>query len=150
VTLTAALSAAVPAAARPGVSQAANDRLSTDFRALEEQRSRAIAGHDARFLASLYAEGFIGVGNRGAEVDRATILALLARFDGSVDVRPDWIRAIPLGRNAAAVRGRLTGRNKEGTIVAQSLFLHIYERRGGRWRIVTGQSTAVPGDSFQD
>lgn len=124
--------------------------LTQEMAALELARSRAIANHDAGFLDRLYSDDFKGVAGNGAEVDKPALFALFDRVDAGVSFVSDRFSVTPVGPLGAAVRGRLTGRGPNGRIVSQAVFLHVYERIGCSWRMVTGQTTPIPEGSRGD
>jgi hypothetical protein len=123
---------------------------SGDLAELERQRSTAIAAHDTAFLDALYADRFRGVTGRGVEVDKATLLGVFERFNSPLRYTPDRLTPDDIGCGAAAIRGRLTGRDSDGRIGEQSLFLHVYAFEDGHWRMITGQTMALSPDRLSD
>ena len=111
----------------------------------EQDRSAAIARHDTAQLRRMYAPEFTGVTATGFEVTVARLLGVFAQDDPTTVFAIDEIRVRQLSAvDAAVLSGRLTTRRRTGELVAQSRFLHVYERRGGRWIIVAAQGTLLP------
>ena len=44
---------------------------------------------------------------------------------------------------AALVLGRIVGKDEAGAVVRDGRFLHVYERRGGEWKLVAAQATPL-------
>lgn len=111
----------------------------------EQTRSAAIARHDTATLRRMYAPEFRGVTATGFEVTVERLLGVFAQDDPTTVFAIDEIRVNQLSAvDAAIFSGRLTTRRRSGELVAQSRFLHVYERRGGRWIIVAAQGTLLP------
>jgi hypothetical protein len=111
----------------------------------EQDRSAAIARHDTAQLRRMYAPEFTGVTATGFEVTVERLLGVFAQDDPTTVFAIDEIRVRQLSAvDAAVLSGRLTTRRRTGELVAQSRFLHVYERRGGRWIIVAAQGTLLP------
>ena len=111
----------------------------------EQNRSAAIARHDTASLRQMYAPEFTGVTATGFEVTVERLLGVFAQDDPTTVFTIDEIRVKQLSAvDAAIFSGRLTTRRRTGDLVAQSRFLHVYERRGGRWIIVAAQGTLLP------
>ena len=111
----------------------------------EQNRSAAIARHDTSSLRGMYAPEFTGVTATGFEVTVERLLGVFAQDDPNTVFTIDEIRVKQLSAvDAAIFTGRLTTRRRSGELVAQSRFLHVYERRGGRWIIVAAQGTLLP------
>jgi hypothetical protein len=114
-----------------------------DLVLVEQARSAAIAAHDAALLDKLYAPEFKGVTTIGVEVDKASLLQVFGQSDGSIGFAIDALESLPLGSETAVSRGRLTA-SRDGKVIGQSRFLHVWRRFGCDWRIVTGAATPIP------
>lgn len=112
-----------------------------DLIAVEQARSKAIAAHDAAFLAGLYADDFSGVTSAGAEVDKATLMAVFARTDGRLVFSLEGLKSRSLDADTTLVSGVLVAKDSSGALVGRQRYLHVYEKRDGRWKLVGGQST---------
>ena len=117
---------------------------------LERRRSAAIAAHDTAWLATLYAPDFQGVAANGRRVDRAALFGVFARDNPGARFRIDELTVREQANDAATVTGRLQALGADGTVAAESRYLHVYVRRNGRWQLVAAAGTAVampPGPS---
>ncbi len=111
------------------------------------------------FLAALALLAAVAAGNAqtsfvlpdtehlGFIVDRPRLMQVFTRDDTSDVFTIDQIAIRVLGRSGDAVlyQARLTTRRKSGEQVAQSLFMHVYVLRDGRWQIIGAQGTPVAG-----
>jgi len=113
------------------------------LRELELKRSLAIAAHDNAFLDAIYGEDFRGVTALGFKVTKADLLEVFSRDAPNTKFALDEIEPRVFG-DTAVVTGRLTGRDAQGAITSQSLYMHVYMRRQGKWQLVAGQGTVVP------
>ena len=111
----------------------------------EQNRSAAIARHDTAQIRGMYAPEFTGVTATGFEVSLERLLGVFAQDDPTTVFTIDEIRVRQLSsRDAAIFSGRLTTLRRTGEVVARSRFLHVYERRDGRWVILAAQGTLLP------
>lgn len=111
----------------------------------EQRRSDAIFRHDTAAIRPMYAPEFTGVTATGFEVTLERLLGVFTRDDQTTVFHIDELRVQRLGDGTSAVlSGRLTTNRRSGEFVAASRFLHVYERRQGRWVIVAAQGTALP------
>jgi hypothetical protein len=113
-----------------------------DLVSLEQARSEAIAKKDVAFPDRLYADDFHGVTALGYEVDKATLMGIFGRDNPNTRFALDKLEARLLG-DVGIITGRLTGRDLAGAISSQSLYMHVYARRGSHWVIVAGQGTFI-------
>jgi hypothetical protein len=113
----------------------------------EQRRSDAIFRHDTATLRQMYTPEFSGVTATGFDVTLDRLLGVFTRDDPTTVFHIDELRVRRLGTgDAAMLSGRLTTNRRTGEFVAASRFLHVYERRNGRWVIVAAQGTALPGN----
>jgi ketosteroid isomerase-like protein len=124
-----------------GALLAATPAAADDLIAIEQARSKAIAAHDAAFLTDLYADDFSGVTSSGVEVDKATLMGVFARTDGRLAFSLEGLKSRPLDADTTLVSGVLVAKDASGVLVGRQRYLHVYEKRQGRWRLVGGQST---------
>jgi len=88
---------------------------------------------------------------RGAEVTKASLLAVL----GSAQIRFDVIepaeQRVRLYPATAVVTGRtrMSGRFEGAPFAALSRYTHVYVEQRGRWRLVAAQGTPIPSESEQ-
>jgi ketosteroid isomerase-like protein len=113
--------------------------------ALEHQRSAAIAAHDKTFLNDIYADDFRGVTALGFKVGKADLIEVFARDNPNTNFTLDEIEPRVFG-DTAVITGRLTGRDGQNAITSQSLYMHVYMRREGKWKLIAGQGTVVPSE----
>lgn len=113
--------------------------------ALERHRSAAIGAHDMAFLDAVYAEEFRGVTATGFVVDKARLMKVFGLDNPDTVFAIDQLEARIYG-DTAVQTGRLTGRDKTGKIVSQSLYTHVWVRKDGRWRLVAGEGTDIPAE----
>ena len=123
------------AAPAPGAAGAEEELLT-----IERRRSEAIAAHDTAYLEALYADDFRGVTATGLEVDKARLMEVFKLDDPRTRFAIDELRPRVFG-DTAVVTGRLTGRTADGELLSQSVYIHVYVKRDGRWQMVAGQGT---------
>lgn len=114
-----------------------------EVRALEAARLQAIRGANQAALEKLYGDDFVGVTASGYEVDKARVLQVLARTDPKVRFTAEELKVRGIG-DAALSSGRVVGRAGEAQVVSDFRYLHVWQRRDGRWQLVAGQSTNGP------
>jgi len=110
--------------------------------ALEVERSAAIARHDTAWLATLYAPDFRGVVANGRRVDRPALFRVFSFDNPEARFTIDELEVRDFG-GAVTVTGRLRTLGPAGAVAAESRYLHVYVRRGGRWWMVAAEGTAV-------
>jgi ketosteroid isomerase-like protein len=106
-------------------------------------RQEAVRKGDRAALERIYADDFVGVSSNGQVVDKGGVLALLGRTDPRLTFSTDELTARLMGPVGMAM-GRITARGDDGNVVFAFRFLHLYEKRDGRWVTVAGQSTSLP------
>ena len=111
--------------------------------ALERERSAAIARTDTTWLAQLYSPDFEAVVGSGRRISRADLFRIFGRDDPASRFTIDEL-AVRGYRGAATVTGRLRFLTTEGTVAAETRYLHVYIERDGHWWIVRAQATVVP------
>ena len=111
--------------------------------ALERQRSAAILSNDMAFLDDLYLDEFEGMTATGFKVDKATLMEVFKRDDPDTVFTIDQFRVHIFGDTAVDML-RLTGRTPAGAIVSQQQLMHVWVKRGGKWRMRLGQGTLIP------
>jgi len=109
---------------------------------LEVERSGAIARHDTRWLATLYAEDFQGVPANGQRVDRAALFRVFSADAPASKFLIDGLAVRDFG-SSATVMGRLRTTNLTGEVQAESRYLHVYVQRNGQWWIVAAIGSPV-------
>ena len=110
--------------------------------ALEEARREAIRKQDFAMLERIYAPDFVAVAGNGQVVGRDQLFAAFRRNDPSTVFTTDEVRVEVHGDTAIFI-GRLTGR-KDGAVVSDARFTHVFQRQGKEWRCIAGQSTPIP------
>lgn len=109
---------------------------------IEKQRSAAIASHNENFLDELYDDQFRGVAATGAVVTKQQLLEVFKLNNPEVVFSTDEMKATVYGETAM-VTGKLISKSKEGSMLGQSRFIHIYVLKEGHWKLIAGQATQV-------
>lgn len=109
---------------------------------IERQRSEAIATGGNAFLNSVYHDQFRGVTAAGIVVDKKSLLEIFKSNNPDAVFSTDEMKATVYGY-AAVVTGKLISKSKEGSLLGQLRFMHIYIKRNGQWKIIEGQGTAI-------
>jgi ketosteroid isomerase-like protein len=110
--------------------------------ALEEARREAIRKQDFGALERIYSPDFVAVAGNGQVIGRDQLFAAFRRNDPSIAFTTDEIRVEVHGDTAIFI-GRLTGR-KDGAVISDARFTHVFIRQGSEWRCIAGQSTPLP------
>ena len=109
---------------------------------LEKKRSEAILQHDESFLDELYDDKFQGVTTAGLIVNKRKLLEVLNLSNPEVVFSTEEVRAV-VYESSAVVSGKLISKSKEGALLGQSRFMHIYIKDRNHWKIVAGQATII-------
>jgi ketosteroid isomerase-like protein len=110
--------------------------------AAEGDRIRAIREHDGAVLREMYADDFVGVTGNGRKVRKPEVLAVFSKVnDGLLFSTTD--SDVYTSGNVAIFTALLVGKSGE-EVVYQMRFLHVWEKRGGKWVLVRGESTDLP------
>ena len=109
---------------------------------IESARSEAIQRGDMKTLDEIYADDFVGVAGTGQLVTKPQLFEFFKGADPSLRFTTSEVFARSYGDSGVVV-GRLAGRRGDGSLVSEARFLHVYVRREGRLRFVSGQSTPV-------
>ena len=109
---------------------------------LEKQRSEAIVSRNAGVLNNLYHDQFWGVTAKGVVVDKKALLEILKSNSPDVVFSMEELKASIYGY-AGVTSGKVIGKGKDGAVVSQSRFMHVYVKRNGQWKIIEGQATAL-------
>ena len=120
----------------------AQDTNEQELLNLEKKRSEAILRHDEGFLDELYDDKFQGVNATGLIVNKRKILEVFMLSNPEVVFSTEEVRAI-VYENSAVVTGKLISKSREGALLGQSRFMHIYIQKHNRWKIVAGQATVI-------
>ena len=114
-----------------------------ELKALEQSRSEAIHAGDMETLDRLYADDFRGVTTTGQVVDKATLMPVFKGLDRRLSFTNGDLQVRVIGP-MALVSGLVTGKAGD-EVVTEFRYLHVYEKREGRWQLTAGQSTPVAG-----
>lgn len=109
---------------------------------LEKQRNYAIALNDEKTLSDLLDETYSGVTASGKVVNKSDQVAIYKSTNPYVKFTAENV-FVTVYENSAVVTGTLVGKAKSGSLIGQTRYLYIYIKRGGQWRIKTGQETIV-------
>lgn len=129
---------AAPAAGAPS--------LSDEIRALAREADQAQIHADRAALERLVAEDFSMVGGSGARGDKAHLIAIFTDPEVTTDpYEPDEISVVPLGADAAILKGRVTMKGLDhGKPWSQTFrYADTWLKRGGRWQVVYTQVTNI-------
>ena len=121
--------------------------IAEKIRRLEDERFEAMLRCDLAVMDRLLDDALIYIHSSAVEEDKAAYVASLrssdVRYDG---FEREGIRVLPLGDEAALVSGRiqiqymLHGERKR----LDNLYIGVWVRRTGGWRMVSWQSTPIP------
>ncbi|MFP5288258.1 MAG: nuclear transport factor 2 family protein [Thermoanaerobaculia bacterium] len=112
-----------------------------ELKALEQSRTEAIRTGDMETLDRLYADDFHGVTTAGQVVDKAALLPVFKGVDRRLTFANGDMQVRVIGK-VALVSGLVKGRAGD-EVVTEFRYLHVYEKREGRWQLTAGQSTPV-------
>lgn len=110
--------------------------------AIERKRSAAIAAHDLAFLSTVYAADFRGIAAGGRRLDRETLFQVFSRDLPESRFLIDELEFRDFG-SSAVVSGRLRTTTLAGDVVGESRYIHLYQRRAGKWQIVSAAGSVV-------
>jgi ketosteroid isomerase-like protein len=117
-------------------------KVQRDLLRIERRRSTAIAAHDLKWLATVYAPDFRGIAAGGRRIDRETLFTIFSRDNPDSRFLIDELEIRHFDK-MATVTGRLRTTTVGGEVVGESRYLHVYTRRGGRWVIVSAAGSVV-------
>lgn len=112
-----------------------------ELKGLEQARTEAIRTGDMETLDRLYADDFRGVTTTGQEVDKSALLPVFKGVDRRLTFSNSDMQVRVIG-HVGLVSGLVTGKAGD-EVVAEFRYLHVYEKREGRWQLTAGQSTPV-------
>jgi ketosteroid isomerase-like protein len=124
-----------------GAVSAADDADEAVLRRLNDDYVRAFLASDVARYRELLADDFYGVLADGRVIDKAAFLAQAAQPPALRDFRVREV-VVRLYGDAALVNTRATYLRPDGT-PAQTRYVHVYVRRGGRWQIASVQITRL-------
>lgn len=123
-----------------GLGQAVDDPAA--LMAIENQLLEATAAHNDDFLAALYDDQFHGVLASGHTVDKATMLEHLETSSPYVILSIEELK-VALFSSIAITTGKSVSKSKSGTIIGQSRFTHIYQKKNNKWKMIESQNTVI-------
>lgn len=109
---------------------------------IERSRTEALNTRNNGTLGSIYQDLYKGTTAEGVVVDKKAQLEVFKTIPKDVVFSAEEVEASIYGY-AGVTAGKLTGKNKDGTIASQIRFMHVYTKRNGQWKIVEGQSTPI-------
>lgn len=124
-----------------------NGGLSTaELRATNAGYDRALVDGDAAALARYYADDFTRIGNDANIHDKQDQIRTMSQVVDLIQGRSDDVRITPLGRDAALLTGRFTGRylmdGKEDAFTER--YTSIWLREDGEWKVRHEHASLVP------
>ncbi len=124
-------------------SHAANAGLEKEILALETQRIAAMVKKDLRTLEALLADDLSYTHSGGSTDTKSSFITLIKERGRYLGVDYSNTQVIPLSGNTVVVRGRAEIR-LEGTSSYPVLFVDVWARRDGAWKMVAWQATRIP------
>jgi ketosteroid isomerase-like protein len=124
------------------------ERIKSDLVQIEREIGRANFECDYKYFARIEGDEFVFTSPAGDVTTKAQDLAGekdCHKFEGSYDLDET---VVSVYANAAVVTSRVTisGKNKEGKpFTHRSRFTDVFVWRDGRWQIVAGHSSRIPG-----
>jgi hypothetical protein len=109
---------------------------------IETKRLEAVAARNHEFLANLYDETFHGIIASGHEVDKVKMLEFLESYNPYVIQSLENVKARVDG-TIAVTTGKLVNKSKSGSIIGQTRFMHVYQKKGDQWKMIESQGTLV-------
>jgi hypothetical protein len=117
-----------------------------EIRTLAREADQAQIHGDRATLDRLVADDFTMVGGSGARGDKAHLIAIFTDPQVTTDpYEPDEIAVVPLGPDAAILKGRVTMQGLDhGKPWSQTFrYADTWLKRGGRWQVVYTQVTNI-------
>ena len=114
-----------------------------DILALETQRIAAMVRQDTSALAALLGDDLTYTHSAGNTDSKASFLDLIKNGDRYLGVDYSDAQVVPLSGDTAVVRGRAAIR-LEATPRYFVVFLNVWTRRDGAWKMIAWQATRVP------
>jgi ketosteroid isomerase-like protein len=127
--------------ALPAAAWAADPADEAALRRLNDDYVRAFLASDVARDRELLADDFYGILADGRVIDKAAFLQQAAQPPPVKDFRVREV-VVRLYGDAALVNTRATYLRPDGS-PAQTRYVHVYARRGGRWQIVSVQITRL-------
>jgi hypothetical protein len=109
---------------------------------LEDRHLLAMINRDRDELTSLYDDEYEGVMASGHMVDKATVIEFLMSASPHVLLSKEEVKVKVFG-TVSMTTGKLLSKSKTGSIIGKSRFIHIYQKRGDRWKILQSQGTVI-------
>ena len=113
---------------------------------LEREEARAIQLSDGTFFRRVYSEDFSGTLTRGEQVDKAgfinAVQSSYIKYEAFIasDIKVRVFRETAVATCLWSARAIVRGQ----TMSSQMRVIHIYVNGGNGWRVVSGQTSALP------
>ena len=118
--------------------------LVAEMQRLENSRSAAIKAGDVAALEKIYEPDFRGIAGNGRQVDRPALFAVFKRSAGGDFVAESTVLSARREGPLVLVEGRLKLLSGDRSrTLSESLYLHVFRRRGARWAMIGGAATPI-------
>jgi ketosteroid isomerase-like protein len=146
VFMTASAAAMAAPAARAGRTTAASSDVAILTR-LSEEWDKAIVRKDKAAIAANMTEDFRQIGSSGDVSDKQGFVADLTSPDLTIDPYTVEDFNIRIYGDVALLNGRthMTGRQEGKAFKTQYIYIDIYRRVAGQWKVCSVQTTRLPG-----
>jgi hypothetical protein len=133
------------AAALPSVTTSIPSPLRAEMQRLESTRNAAIKIGDMTTLERIYAPDFRGISASGEQIDRRNLFLIFeANMGKNFTVESEVLTARLIG-GVVVAEGRLRlFTSDRGVMISDTLFLHVFRRKTGRWEMIAGSATPAP------
>ncbi len=122
------------------------DISTADLQAANAAYDRALIDGDAAALGKVYADDFTMIDDDANLRGRQDQIRTMTEVVDLLEARSDDVKITPLGRNAALLTGRFTGRyragGKENTFAER--YTSVWVRDEGEWKIRHEHASLVP------
>ena len=133
------------AAAIPSVPESIPSSLRTEMQRLESARNAAIKAGDRTVLERIYAPDFRGITAGGEQIDRRNLLLIFEANKGKNHIVESEILVARQIGGVVVVEGRLRLFTSDGRVkFSETLYMHVFRRRAGRWEMIAGSATPAP------
>ncbi len=109
---------------------------------LENKRLEAVASRNHEYLVNLYDDSFHGIIASGHEVDKVKMLEFLESYNPYVIQTIENVKAHVFGA-IAVTTGKLVNKSKSGSVIGQTRFLHVYQKKAEHWKMIESQGTLI-------
>ncbi len=109
---------------------------------LEGKLIEGIGTRNHDVLMSLYDDQYHGVLASGHTVDKAKMVEFLETSSPHILVGVEDLKVTIYG-TLGVTTGKIVSRSKSGSVIGQSRFIRVYQKKGDQWKIVESQGTVI-------